>query len=59
MLTVDVQLPRVFDLAGHHLLVLGPALEVLAHVGDFRRQVEDALRKVSLLAGLWTEESQL
>ena len=51
-LTVDVEAPRVLDLAGRHDGVLGPAAQHLAHVGRLRLVAQRALGHVAAVGGL-------
>ena len=51
-LTVDVEAPRVLDLAGRHDGVLGAAPQHLAHVGRLRLVAQRALGHVARVGGL-------
>ena len=55
-LTVDVQVPRVLDLARRHDGVLGPAAEQLPQVGQLGLEAEGALGHVATVTGLRIKE---
>ena len=57
-LTVDVEAPRVLDLAGRHDGVLGAAPQHLAHVGRLRLVAQRALRHVARVRGLKIKEKR-
>ena len=57
-LTVDVEAPRVLDLAGRHDGVLGAAAQHLAHVGRLRLVAQRALRHVARVRGLKIKEKR-
>ena len=55
-LTVDVEAPRVLDLAGRHDGVLGAAPQHLAQVGRLRLVAQRALGYVARVGGLEREK---